>query len=56
MSQSLAAEIDYEKEAAQAAPEQPEFIQSFKEHGVWTIEDIPGTDNYSLTRKFGNET
>jgi complement component 1 Q subcomponent-binding protein len=34
----------------------PEFIQSFKEHGVWTIEDVPGTDNYSLTRKFGNET
>jgi len=52
-SQKLAEELKYEKESASA--EDPEFLKTFKAQGVWTIEDVEGNDEVTLTRKFGNE-
>ncbi|KAH0826685.1 mitochondrial glycoprotein [Lanmaoa asiatica] len=43
----------YEKESA--STEEPEFLKAFKEQGIWTIEDVQGNDEVTLTRKFGNE-
>jgi hypothetical protein len=34
---------------------EPEFLKSFKEQGVWAIEDVAGNDEVTLSRKFGNE-
>jgi len=34
---------------------EPEFLKSFKDNGVWNIEDAAGNDEVALTRKFGNE-
>ncbi|KAK1924074.1 putative aerobic respiration-related protein [Papiliotrema laurentii] len=56
LSSALQSEIAFEKEAADSQPAVPEFLQQFKEHGVWNLEDTPGSDSVSLTRKFGNET
>ncbi|KAH7907540.1 mitochondrial glycoprotein [Hygrophoropsis aurantiaca] len=53
LSQKLAEELKYEKEAAESAA--PEFLKTFKEQGLWTIEDTVGNDEVTLTRKFGNE-
>ncbi|KAI0320592.1 mitochondrial glycoprotein [Amylostereum chailletii] len=53
VSQKLAEELQYEKDAV-AEPE-PEFLKTFKEAGIWTIEDTPGSDEVTLHRKFGNE-
>ncbi|KAG8216920.1 putative regulatory protein suaprga1 [Butyriboletus roseoflavus] len=52
-SQKLAEELKYEKESA--STEEPEFLKAFKAQGVWTIEDVVGNDEVTLTRKFGNE-
>jgi len=52
-SQKLAEELKYEKEGI--ATEEPEFLKTFKAQGVWTIEDVEGNDEVTLTRKFGNE-
>jgi complement component 1 Q subcomponent-binding protein len=30
-------------------------LKAFQESGVWQIEDVPGYDEITLTRKFGNE-
>lgn len=54
LAQKLAEELQYEKEAA--APAEPDFLKAFKAQGVWQIEDVPGNDEVTLTRKFGNET
>ncbi|KAI0038828.1 regulatory protein suaprga1 [Auriscalpium vulgare] len=53
VSQKLAEELQYEKEAA-TDPE-PEFLKEFKTSGIWTIEDTEGNDEVSIHRKFGNE-
>ncbi|OJA12074.1 hypothetical protein AZE42_02175 [Rhizopogon vesiculosus] len=55
LSQKLAEELKYEKEAAVDATE-PEFLKTFKEQGIWTVHDVLGNDEVTLTRKFGNET
>jgi complement component 1 Q subcomponent-binding protein len=54
LSQKLAEELQYEKTAAADVAE-PEFLKSFKEQGVWAIEDVAGNDEVTLSRKFGNE-
>ncbi|KAI0363674.1 mitochondrial glycoprotein [Pilatotrama ljubarskyi] len=53
LAQRLGEELKYENEAA--APGEPEFLKAFKESGTWAIEDTPGMDEVTLTRKFGNE-
>ena len=40
LSAKLAEEIKYEQEALAAEPEEPEFIQSIKEQGIWTVSTI----------------
>lgn len=55
LSQKLAEELQYEKTAA-AESSDPEFLKSFKDEGVWNIEDVAGNDEVALTRKFGNES
>ncbi|KAG1882545.1 mitochondrial glycoprotein [Suillus subluteus] len=56
LSQKLAEELKYEKEAVADAPEEPEFLKTFKEEGIWEIQDVAGNDEVTLVRKFGNET
>ncbi|PIL23172.1 transporter [Ganoderma sinense ZZ0214-1] len=34
---------------------EPEFLKAFKAQGTWAIVDVPGLDEVTLTRKFGNE-
>ncbi|TBU25472.1 mitochondrial glyco protein [Dichomitus squalens] len=53
LTQRLAEELKYETEAA--PPAEPEFLKAFKAQGTWAIEDTPGLDEVTLTRKFGNE-
>ncbi|KAF8652341.1 hypothetical protein AX16_004446 [Volvariella volvacea WC 439] len=55
LAQRLQAEIQYEKEAAAELDAVPEFLQAFKDQGHWQVEDVPGNDEITLTRKFGNE-
>ncbi|KAF9225704.1 regulatory protein suaprga1 [Gyrodon lividus] len=54
-SQKLAEELKYEKEGAVAETE-PEFLKTFKEQGLWTVQDVEGNDEVTLARKFGNES
>jgi complement component 1 Q subcomponent-binding protein len=57
LSAKLKEEIHYEKEAAaELAGKEPEFIQEFKNAGIWQIEAKTGNDEVVLSRKFGNET
>ncbi|WWC94195.1 hypothetical protein V866_001035 [Kwoniella sp. B9012] len=56
LASALAAEHKFELENAAQLPEVPAFIETFKTQGVWEIQDIPGEDDVTLTRKFGNET
>lgn len=37
LSQKLAEELKYEKEAVADAPEEPEFLKTFKEQGIWEV-------------------
>ncbi|KAG6333197.1 hypothetical protein ID866_5894 [Astraeus odoratus] len=53
LSQKLAEELKYEKEASNEA--EPEFLTTFKQQGLWQVEDVEGNDEVTLTRKFGNE-
>jgi len=52
--QRLQEELQYEKEAS--AEETPEFVKTFQSQGVWAIQDVPGSDEVTLTRTFGNES
>ncbi|WRT66388.1 uncharacterized protein IL334_003343 [Kwoniella shivajii] len=56
LASALAAEHRFEVENAAQLPEVPAFVEQFKTQGVWEIQDIPGEDDVTLTRKFGNET
>ncbi|KAH9962824.1 mitochondrial glycoprotein [Russula dissimulans] len=53
VSAKIAEELSYEKEAI--IEEEPESVKEFKNAGIWTIEDLPGNDEVTLQRKFGNE-
>ncbi|KAJ6615123.1 mitochondrial glycoprotein [Mycena sp. CBHHK59/15] len=56
LSQKLAEELDYERQAAEETAEDvPDFLAAFQEQGVWTIQDTEGNDEVFLTRKFGDE-
>ncbi|KAJ6579500.1 mitochondrial glycoprotein [Mycena vulgaris] len=52
--QKLAEELKYENEAKEDA-EDPEFLRTFQEQGIWKIQDTPGNNEVTLTRHFGNE-
>ncbi|KAK2461143.1 hypothetical protein APHAL10511_006670 [Amanita phalloides] len=56
LSQKLQAELQYENESGADLPKAPDFLRAFQEQDVWTIEDVPGQDEITLSRKFGNET
>ncbi|WAR56541.1 hypothetical protein PtB15_7B390 [Puccinia triticina] len=49
----LEAEISYEKDAE--STEDPQWLKEFKADGTFQITDKPGSDEVTLTRKFGNE-
>jgi len=53
VSAKVAEELAYEKEAATQG--EPDFLKEFKNSGIWTIEDVSGSDEVTLQRKFGNE-
>ncbi|PPQ80879.1 hypothetical protein CVT25_001888 [Psilocybe cyanescens] len=56
LSQKLQEELKYEQEAlAEQADVTPEFLKSFLEQGVWSIDDVRGNDEVTLSRKFGDE-
>lgn len=54
MTSRLESELSYERENSNPDVEPP-FLQAFKEHGIWTVEDKAGADEVALSRKFGNE-
>ncbi|KAF8156033.1 mitochondrial glycoprotein [Crassisporium funariophilum] len=57
LSAKLQEELKYEQEAlVETANETPEFLKSFLEQGVWSIDDIRGNDEVTLSRKFGDES
>jgi complement component 1 Q subcomponent-binding protein len=53
LSAKISEELVYEKEAASEG--EPDFLKTFNESGIWTIEDVLGNDEITLSRKFGNE-
>ncbi|GAA5849966.1 hypothetical protein JCM5353_001674 [Sporobolomyces roseus] len=55
LSLKLAEEIKYETENSSSSSELPEFLNEFKQEGVWSIKDEAGSDEIVLTRTFGNE-
>lgn len=53
----LTAEQKYEAESAElSSSETPAWLEEFRAEGVWEIIEQPGSDDVSITRKFGNET
>ena len=42
--------------AKEAEAPVPEWMQKFKDEGIWEIQDAPGSDHVKFVRKFGNET
>ncbi|GLB42207.1 putative regulatory protein suaprga1 [Lyophyllum shimeji] len=55
LSQKLQEELNYEKEAEAGQAATPDFLKAFQEQNVWEIHDPAGSDEVTLTRKFGNE-
>jgi len=56
LSQKLQSEVQYEKQSVADLPATPDFLKAFEEQGIWTIENVPGQDEITLSRKFGNES
>jgi len=56
LSQKLQSEVQYEKQSAADIPATPDFLKAFEEQRLWKIEDVPGQDEITLSRKFGNES
>ncbi|KDR79809.1 hypothetical protein GALMADRAFT_241897 [Galerina marginata CBS 339.88] len=57
LSQKLQEELKYEQEAvADRGDSTPEFLKTFLEQGVWSINDTRGHDEVTLSRKFGDES
>ncbi|GAA96031.1 uncharacterized protein L969DRAFT_19728 [Mixia osmundae IAM 14324] len=52
----LESEIEFETSNTEALATEPEFLKTFKQQGVWKIEDKSGQDEVTLTRSFGNES
>jgi len=56
LSQKLKEELKYEKESLdEAGKGTPQFLKTFLEEGIWSIDDIRGNDEVTLKRKFGDE-
>jgi len=53
--QKLQTELQYEKESGAKEVDVPESVKAFRDQGIWQLEDIPGNDEVTLTRTFGNE-
>lgn len=60
----LQQEISYEKETSSSQTHsevasgqnaEPDFLRDFKSMGIWSINDVNGSDEISLEREFGNE-
>jgi complement component 1 Q subcomponent-binding protein len=54
LSAKLGSEIEYENDVKENEP-LPASIKDFLENGPFEIQDIPGTEEVTLTRKFGTE-
>jgi complement component 1 Q subcomponent-binding protein, mitochondrial len=54
LSAKLESEIAFEKEVKDAEP-LPASVKDFLENGPFEINDIPGQEEVTLTRTFGNE-
>ncbi|KAJ3570720.1 hypothetical protein NP233_g4212 [Leucocoprinus birnbaumii] len=55
LSQKLQEELSYEKETGGASDDAPQFVKDFEGQGVWSISDVAGHDEVTISRKFGNE-
>jgi len=56
LSQKLQEELQYEQDAvAETSNTTPEFLKTFLEQGIWSIEDVRGNDEVTISRKFGDE-
>jgi len=55
LSQKLQEELKFEQNNLPEPDVTPDFLKSFLEQGVWSIEDVRGNDEVILTRKFGDE-
>lgn len=55
LSAALQEEIKYEEESAQGEPTAPEFLNKFKNAGLWQIRDKSGRDEVILERTYGDE-
>ncbi|PWN18465.1 mitochondrial glyco protein [Microstroma glucosiphilum] len=57
----LAQELTYEQETQASSASsssdagEPDFLRDFKSTGIWSIQDIAGSDEIALERDFGNE-
>lgn len=54
LSAKLASEIEYENDVKENEP-LPASIKDFLENGPFEIQDVPGKEEVTLTRTFGNE-
>lgn len=54
LSAKLASEIEFENEVKENEP-LPASIKDFLENGPFKLEDIPGKEDVTLTRTFGDE-
>jgi len=56
LSQKLKEELKYEQESlAESDDATPEFLKTFLEQGIWSIHDVRGNDEVTISRKFGDE-
>jgi len=56
LSQKLKEELKYEQESlAESGDATPEFLKTFLEQGIWSIDDVRGNDEVTISRKFGDE-
>jgi len=56
LSQKLKEELQYEQDSlAETSDATPEFLKTFLEQGIWSIDDVRGNDEVTISRKFGDE-
>jgi len=54
--QKLADELKFERGAVAEVEDAPEFLTKFKTESGWSVEDVAGNDEVTLTRQYGGET
>lgn len=55
LSQKLQEELKYEEDSLENSDPTPDFLRKFLEQGIWSIDDVRGNDEVTITRKFGDE-